>query len=286
MATLLQPGLSSTRRSTRSSPRQKDSACISTSGDSRNALRRPEHSITICYDNNEDNDEDNDKDKDKDADKDKDIEPDDDNEEDPAPPTTPTPSNQNQSDNKKKAAAKKQMKTSSVQKLNKRNQTSAVKNFEHPNDVDINQVTNDEGKQTGFRKATSDDVAFLLTYYKDPEFVKGKEHTGIKQKLTCKWCNRTFTRGDNGNLNLYGHRDGYKKRKPCAGRQSAIKAGVYLPPTWKKLNEPVQVAIKPGNTIKLFLSASTFSVELLNVILVIWILRHALPWMRFQDPTL
>lgn len=59
-----------------------------------------------------------------------------------------------------------------------------------------------------------------------------------------------------------------------------------LPPTWKELNEPVEVVLNPGNTMKSFLSQSTFSVDLLNVVLVIWILRHALPWLRFQDPTL
>lgn len=85
---------------------------------------------------------------------------------------------------------------------------------------------------------------------------------------------------------MYGHQDGYKKQKPCPGRQRAIQSGVVLPPTWKELNEPVQVSMNSGNTLKSFLSQSTFSVKLFNVVLVIWILRHALPWIWFQDTTL
>lgn len=85
---------------------------------------------------------------------------------------------------------------------------------------------------------------------------------------------------------MYGHQDGYKKQKPCPGRQRAIQSGVVLPPTWKELNEPVQVSMNSGNTLKSILSQSTFSVKLFNVVLVIWILRHALPWIWFQNTTL
>ncbi|KAH9817983.1 hypothetical protein DFH28DRAFT_926178 [Melampsora americana] len=150
-------------------------------------------------------------------------------EEDQAPPCTPTPNNSKTTNQKQKEAArKKRSRPTSSQKPKKKPQVPVVKNFEHPDDVDPDQVTQDKGKCTGFRKTTSDDVAFLLTYYKDPEYVNSEQHTGIKQKLTCKWCNCSFTQGDDSNLNLYSHQDGYKKRKCCPGRQRAIQAGVNL----------------------------------------------------------
>lgn len=35
-----------------------------------------------------------------------------------------------------------------------------------------------------------------------------------------------------------------------------------------------------------FITRPPFSVDTLNVLLAIWVLRHALPWVQFHDPTL
>lgn len=55
---------------------------------------------------------------------------------------------------------------------------SLIQNFEHPDDVDVDQVTKDEGEKTAFRQTISDDVKFLLSYFKDPAYVPGEEVSG------------------------------------------------------------------------------------------------------------
>lgn len=41
-----------------------------------------------------------------------------------------------------------------------------------------------------------------------------------------------------------------------------------------------------GQLMESFLELPAFSVQMLNVLLVLWIIRHALAWMRFSDPIL
>jgi hypothetical protein len=59
-----------------------------------------------------------------------------------------------------------------------------------------------------------------------------------------------------------------------------------LPPTYKQKQE--QMAKEPNDKgiLSAFISGPTFTVDLLNMILVMWIVRHALPWARFEDPAL
>lgn len=64
-------------------------------------------------------------------------------------------------------------------------------------------------------------------------------------------------------------------------RHKAIKAGFILPPLYDKQME----AEKTKNpTLDYFVSGPVFSVDLPNMILVLWIVRHALPWIHFEDP--
>lgn len=65
-------------------------------------------------------------------------------------------------------------------------------------------------------------------------------------------------------------------------RHKAIAAGVILPPSYAERQE----AKKKNSTLKSYFNGPTFTVDLLNMILVIWLVRHALPWARFEDPSL
>lgn len=55
-----------------------------------------------------------------------------------------------------------------------------------------------------------------------------------------------------------------------------------LPPTYDQQQE----SNKKNSTLTSFVTGPVFSTDLLNMILVLWIVRHALPWIRFHDPAL
>lgn len=113
----------------------------------------------------------------------------------------------------------------------------------------------------------------LLKYFHDPD--------GLAFK--CRWCYHVYKGGHTSYWNLWGHRDGNATRPACKQRHRAILAGVVLPPSYsdKQLAQK-----KDKNDLKSFLKGPSFSADLLNMILVMWIVRQALPWARFEDPTL
>lgn len=67
-------------------------------------------------------------------------------------------------------------------------------------------------------------------------------------------------------------------------RHKAIAAGVVLPPTYQESLEAESQAKK--TTLTSYFNGPTFSADLVNMILVLWVVRHALPWARFEDPAL
>lgn len=102
----------------------------------------------------------------------------------------------------------------------------------------------------------------------------------------CRWCNKLF-KGDKTNtsyFNLRGHRDGSSTRPVCNQRHKAIAAGLPLPPSYTDKQQSKEKINKA--TLSSFISGPPFTVELLNMLLVLWIIRHALPWARFEDPAL
>lgn len=62
--------------------------------------------------------------------------------------------------------------------------------------------------------------------------------------------------------------------------------GHGLPPTYDERNQPTEKDSSSAALMKSSVNRPPFNVDILNVLLVIWLLRHALPWVRFQDPTL
>lgn len=110
----------------------------------------------------------------------------------------------------------------------------------------------------------------------------------------CLWCGKEYKVGKKGNFNLFGHRDGDVNRKPCTGRVKALAQGAVLPPTWEAKKdarmalEAENEASKSGKhgTLDSFLNVPKFSVALLNMIMVLWLLRNSIPWLRMEDPYL
>lgn len=108
----------------------------------------------------------------------------------------------------------------------------------------------------------------------------------------CLWCPRSYKIGAKSNWNLTGHRDGDANRQECEGRNEEIAAGANLPHTWKTRKAgkiPAQEAEKFRHekaSLEGFLNLPKFSVGLLNMILVLWLLQNCIPWLRMEDPYL
>ncbi|OAV86513.1 hypothetical protein PTTG_29864 [Puccinia triticina 1-1 BBBD Race 1] len=113
---------------------------------------------------------------------------------------------------------------------------------------------------------------------------KSPESTGY----ACWWCPSEYRAQNRSNYNLKAHRDGshYKGsvRSACPGRAKAIAAGAKLPPTATELfKAAAQANPDTAGTLTAFVSKGNFNNETLNKLIVIWIVRHCLPWLRIKD---
>lgn len=70
----------------------------------------------------------------------------------------------------------------------------------------------------------------------------------------------------------------------CTMRHKAIKAGVILPPSYLETIEAGSE--EKTNSLDSYFKGPKFTPDLMNMILVLWVVRHALPWARFEDPAL
>lgn len=105
----------------------------------------------------------------------------------------------------------------------------------------------------------------------------------------CRFCKSVFTCGKGGYWNLYGHRDGTAGRPPCPKRHLADPTDYHLPPTYRevKLAEAKASAESATRgTLDNYIVKDTFSVDLLNKLLVIWLVEEALAWERMHDRAL
>lgn len=59
-----------------------------------------------------------------------------------------------------------------------------------------------------------------------------------------------------------------------------------LPATYQEVQKAKNKKTPGGKFMDSFLNRPTFSVQMLNVLLVLWMLQHALAWLRFSDPIL
>ncbi|KAH9452749.1 hypothetical protein Pst134EB_016705 [Puccinia striiformis f. sp. tritici] len=89
----------------------------------------------------------------------------------------------------------------------------------------------------------------------------------------CRWCGVTYKKGEGTRGNLVKHRDGSSNRAPCSNRADAILAGAKLPLTAKEIAEKGSSAVQLG----------PFDGRVFNQLLVMWLVRHSLPWNRIED---
>ncbi|KNE98017.1 hypothetical protein PSTG_08690 [Puccinia striiformis f. sp. tritici PST-78] len=89
----------------------------------------------------------------------------------------------------------------------------------------------------------------------------------------CRWCGVTYKKGEGTRGNLVKHRDGSSNQAPCSNRADAILAGAKLPLTAKEIAEKGSSAVQLG----------PFDGRVFNQLLVMWLVRHLLPWNRIED---
>ncbi|KAI7940265.1 hypothetical protein MJO28_013917 [Puccinia striiformis f. sp. tritici] len=134
------------------------------------------------------------------------------------------------------------------------------------------------GKKTqGVAVTEFDDVAL---YFKAPTRAVGSTK-GKKLWYKCRWCKKTYKLGKHTRSNLRVHRDGGVGRLACPGQNKAIETGgANLPKTWKDSHQ------SQGNELNRFFKTVPFDNRVLNQLLVMWLIRSALPWKRLKDALL
>ncbi|KAA1077734.1 hypothetical protein PGT21_018337 [Puccinia graminis f. sp. tritici] len=199
-------------------------------------------------------------------------------------PTSITKSRKRVSSASTKSAAPKKSQKKSKKSTNNRETTSESDedvqflNLPQDSDEDNSKLTKQTKKTRGPNKNDYDDIGL---YFEAPQYGEGNTD-GKKLYYQCKWCNRRpYKTSTRTRSNLFKHRDGDVSRKPCELRDEAIKNGANLPVTIKEKIEREKNASVLTN-----LADSNFDNRTLNQILVMWLMRSALPWMRIEDTLL
>ncbi|KAI9608644.1 hypothetical protein H4Q26_004829 [Puccinia striiformis f. sp. tritici PST-130] len=156
-------------------------------------------------------------------------------------------------------------------------------------EVDLAQDSDNEHSQLATKKdKTKDSNGFdhWVLYFHPPG--QGPNQKPGDEACACRWCPKEVMVTNRSTYNLKSHRDGenYKssKKKACRGRAKAIEAGSHLPPTPAELiAEKVKTgAAKPG-TLVAYTSRGRFDNTTMIKLLIIWLIRECLPWLRMED---
>ena len=97
----------------------------------------------------------------------------------------------------------------------------------------------------------------------------------------CKWCGNSYKKANGTQANLYKHWDGNLDWAACASRISAIQAGAKLPMTPKDLE--AQMKFSEKGAMSKFLGNGPFDLKVFNQLLIMWLIRYALPWNQIED---
>ncbi|KAI9629707.1 hypothetical protein KEM48_012771 [Puccinia striiformis f. sp. tritici PST-130] len=116
---------------------------------------------------------------------------------------------------------------------------------------------------------------------------KGPNQDGSSPAFACQWCPKEYLARNQSNFNLRIHRDGAvskgNNRAPCPGRSKAISAGANLPPTATQLAEEAGKPEVAANSVIAYTKRGVLDNMTLNKLIVIWLVRHSLPWLRIED---
>ncbi|KAI9602176.1 hypothetical protein KEM48_000208 [Puccinia striiformis f. sp. tritici PST-130] len=116
---------------------------------------------------------------------------------------------------------------------------------------------------------------------------QGPKQDTSAQAFACRWCPKEYLARNQSNFNLRIHRDGAvskgSTRAPCPGRLEAISAGANLPQTAAQLAKEADKPKLAANSIVAFTKQGLFDNSTLNKLIVVWLVRHSLRWLRIED---
>ncbi|PLW07343.1 hypothetical protein PCANC_25610 [Puccinia coronata f. sp. avenae] len=117
-------------------------------------------------------------------------------------------------------------------------------------------------------------------YFHPPVRGKGKTE-GPKLYYKCQWCSNIYKKGQHTQSNLVKHCDGAVGCSACLAREDAILAGAKLPMTLREME--AEKKKKESGFMSKYLEKLTFNNQMLNQILVMWLIQSSLPWTWIQD---
>ncbi|KAI7935006.1 hypothetical protein MJO29_016269 [Puccinia striiformis f. sp. tritici] len=116
---------------------------------------------------------------------------------------------------------------------------------------------------------------------------QGPKQDTSAQAFACRWCPKEYLARNQSNFNLRIHRNGAvskgSTRAPCPGRLEAISAGANLPQTAAQLAKEADKPELAANSIVAFTKQGLFDNSTLNKLIVVWLVRHSLRWLRIED---
>ncbi|KAA1067677.1 hypothetical protein PGT21_014141 [Puccinia graminis f. sp. tritici] len=152
----------------------------------------------------------------------------------------------------------------------------------HAQDLDLENEkhTNTRKRNDPTKDKDGFDHAWLFFYLPG----SGPKQNPNDTAWACRWCPNEFKASGGSYYNLKSHRDGANikgsLRSACPGCGEAIKEGAQLPPT---AAEEKKTRAAGEGTLLAYATKKQFDNKTLNELLVIWIIRQSLPWLRVED---
>ncbi|OAV85114.1 hypothetical protein PTTG_30780, partial [Puccinia triticina 1-1 BBBD Race 1] len=191
--------------------------------------------------------------------------------------TQSTQSRQSQLQPSKKTSTKQKQKPPTKRKQSKKTvKSNEESDSDESGDNPIDHVQDSDAKNSKVQKLNikkSTQFDDILDYYEAPFHAKDNNQ-GEKLMFKCRWCAKVFKKSAGKKSNLIKHCDGNIDQIPCSSRLEAIKKGAKLPLTAKDAER---------GSIKSYLKKNTFDARVFNQLLVMWLIRSALPWNWIED---
>ncbi|KAA1092966.1 hypothetical protein PGT21_014212 [Puccinia graminis f. sp. tritici] len=154
--------------------------------------------------------------------------------------------------------------------------------------IDLAQDSDEENAKAKFKRQRKNlEEDDIKVFFSEPFRRKDDPADKPPSTYSCLWCKKEVRVSASSLSNLRVHRDGSRQTgrvsNGCPNRAKAIAAGAKLPQT--ALDEEKK---KKGTQeiTSHFARVEKFDNIILNRIVVLWLLRQAIPWNRVEDPYL
>ncbi|KAA1079442.1 hypothetical protein PGT21_011555 [Puccinia graminis f. sp. tritici] len=154
--------------------------------------------------------------------------------------------------------------------------------------IDLAQDSDEENAKAKFKRQRKNlEEDDIKVFFSEPFRRKDDPADKPPSTYSCLWCKKEVRVSASSLSNLCVHRDGSRQTgrvsNGCPNRAKAIAAGAKLPQT--ALDEEKK---KKGTQeiTSHFARVEKFDNIILNRVVVLWLLRQAIPWNRVEDPYL